>query len=168
MFNNLFRRKSTVERMADSACDAGKTAAKVVGTCVIGTLYGIGAVAVAMGEAAAENEKRRAEARKEADEARRIADEAERKAREAERKAYGTTAYRAASSSSDVVRSRTTSCNGIIYEIERRYNGMCKYTITVRRYYSGKVVRIEDTYAYTQTAEIERRFRDEIQRGYMD
>ena len=166
MFNNLFRRKSTVERMADSACDAGKTAAKVVGTCVIGTLYGIGAVAVAMGEAAAQAEARKAEARKEARVAREAADAAERRAREAEARAYGT-AY-SSTSSSDVVRTRTTSCNGVVYEIERRYNGMCKYTVTVRRYYSGKVVRIEDTYAYTNTTEVERRFRDEIQRGYMD
>ena len=164
---NIFKRKSTLERIGDATCDAGKTAAKVVGTAVVGTLYGIGAVAVAMGEVAAENERRRAEARKEAADARRAADEAERKAREAERRAYGSTVYSSVSSS-DVVRSRTTSCNGVVYEIERRYNGMCKYTITVRRYYSGKVVRIEDTYAYTQTAEVERRFRDEIQRGYMD
>lgn len=166
MFNKLnpFRRPTVSEQV----CDAGKTAAKVVGTCVLGTIYGIGAVAIAMGEAAAESERRRAEARKEAAEARKVADEAERKAREAERKAYGTTAYCAASSNSDVVRTRTTSCNGVVYEIERRYNGMCKYTVTVRRYYSGKVVRIEDTYAYTNTTEVERRFRDEIQRGYMD
>lgn len=164
---NIFRKKSMVERATDSACNASKTAAKVVGTAVVGTLYGIGAIAVAMGEAAAQAEARKAEARKEAREAREAADAAERRAREAERRAYGSTVYSSVSSS-DVVRTRTTSCNGVVYEIERRYNGMCKYTVTVRRYYSGKVVRIEDTYAYTQTAEVERRFRDEIQRGYMD
>lgn len=162
---NMFRRKSTVEKMVDSACDAGKTAAKVVGTCAIGTLYGIGAVAVAMGEAAAQAEARKAEARKEAREAREAADAAERKAREAERKAYG---YHITNDGNIETRHRYTSCNGVIYEVTRSYTGMCAYSVEVRRYCSSRIVRIEDTYGISAAIDCERRFADEIRRGYMD
>lgn len=162
---NIFRKKSMVERATDSACNASKTAAKVVGTAVVGTLYGIGAIAVAMGEAAAAAEARKAEARKEAREAREAADAAERKAREAEARAYG---YRAAADATVETKRRYTSCNGRIYEVLRKYKGMCEYTVEVRRYSDGRLVRVEDMFGLAAAISCEKVFSDEIRRGYLD
>ena len=158
---NPFRRPTVSEQV----CGAGKTAAKVVGTAVVGTLYGIGAIAIAMGEAAAESERRHAEARKEAADARRVADEAERKAREAEARAYG---YRATADATVETKRRYTSCNGRIYEVLRKYKGMCEYSIEVRRYSDGRLVRVEDMFGLSAAISCEKVFSDEIRRGYLD
>ena len=160
---NFFRKPTVSEQI----CNAGKSTAKAVGTVVVGTLYCIGAGVVAMGEAAAAAEARKAEARKEAREARKEADAAERRAREAEARAYGS-ASPANEYAYEIRRTRCTSCNGYIYEIVRRYEGLCRYSITVRKYSNDRVVRIEDTYSLSASIDVEKRFLDEIRRGHLD
>lgn len=172
--NKLFRKKSTVEKMVDAAHDAGKvankatkSAADAIGTCVIGAAYGLGTIILAAGEVAAEGARRREEDRQKAREARRKADEAEVRAQAAERKAYGAS-YGSDPYAYEIRRTRCTSCNGYIYEVIRRYEGLCRYSVTVRKYANGRIVRIEDAFSLSAAIDVEKGFLDEIRRGHLD
>lgn len=172
MIDKLFRKKSAVEKMVAATRDvskvankATKSAANVVGTCVIGAAYGLGTIILAAGEVAAADARRREEDRQKAREARREADEAEVRAQAAERKAYG---FSSDPYSYEMRRTRCTSCNGYIYEVIRRYEGLCRYSVTVRKYANGRIVRIEDAFSLSAAIDVEKGFLDEIRRGHLD